>query len=124
VIALMPDQESVEDLGGTLRLGSYPCVLAEDSLSRKLFGKQEIQERHRHRYEVNNAFRKELSEKGMRIAGTSPDNHIVEMVEIADHPFYVATQGHPEFKSRPNHAHPLFRGFVKAAIDRQADCAK
>jgi CTP synthase len=124
VIALMPDQESVEDLGGTLRLGSYPCLLAEDSLSRKLFGKREIQERHRHRYEVNNAFRKELSEKGMRIAGTSPDNHIVEMVEIADHPFYVATQGHPEFKSRPNHAHPLFRGFVKAAIDRQADCAK
>jgi CTP synthase len=120
----MPDQESVEDLGGTLRLGSYPCLLAEDSLSRKLFGKREIQERHRHRYEVNNAFRKELSEKGMRIAGTSPDNHIVEMVEIADHPFYVATQGHPEFKSRPNHAHPLFRGFVKAAIDRQADCAK
>jgi CTP synthase len=115
VIALMPDQESVEDLGGTLRLGSYPCVLAKDSLSRTLFGSKEIEERHRHRYEVNNAYRKELSEHGMRIAGTSPDNRIVEMIEIADHPFYVATQGHPEFKSRPNHAHPLFRGFIQAA---------
>ena len=73
------------------------------------------QERHRHRYEVNNAFREELSAKGMMIAGTSPDGHIVEMIEVKDHPFYEGTQGHPEFKSRPNHAHPLFRGFVKAA---------
>ena len=115
VIALMPDQEDVEDLGGTLRLGSYPCVLADGSLSLELFGQKEIQERHRHRYEVNNAYRKELAEKGMTIAGTSPDGHIVEMIEIKDHPFYEGTQGHPEFKSRPNHAHPLFRGFVKAA---------
>ena len=115
VIALMPDQESVEDLGGTLRLGSYPCVLADSSRALELFGKKEIQERHRHRYEVNNAFRKELDEKGMSIVGTSPDAHIVEMIEIAGHPFFVGTQGHPEFKSRPNHAHPLFRGFVKAA---------
>lgn len=117
VIALMPDQESVEDLGGTLRLGSYPCVLAEDSASYGLFGMKEIRERHRHRYEVNNAFRNDLAEKGMIIAGTSPDNHIVEMVEIKDHPFFIGTQGHPEFKSRPNHAHPLFRGFVQASID-------
>lgn len=119
VIALMPDQEDVEDLGGTLRLGSYPCVLADDSVSIVLFGNKEIQERHRHRYEVNNAYRKELTEKGMRIAGTSPDKHIVEMVEIMDHPFYIGTQGHPEFKSRPNKAHPLFRGFVQAAINNQ-----
>ena len=119
VIALMPDQEDVEDLGGTLRLGSYPCVLAEGSKSYELFGKKEIQERHRHRYEVNNAFRKELSEKGMSIVGTSPDAHIVEMIEIAGHPFFVGTQGHPEFKSRPNHAHPLFRGFVQAAVDKK-----
>ena len=119
VIALMPDQEDVEDLGGTLRLGSYPCVLAEGSRSYELFGKKEIQERHRHRYEVNNAFRKELSEKGMSIVGTSPDAHIVEMIEIAGHPFFVGTQGHPEFKSRPNHAHPLFRGFVQAAVDKK-----
>ena len=114
----MPDQENVEDLGGTLRLGSYPCVLTEDSLSEKLYGKREIEERHRHRYEVNNAYREELDEKGMRIAGTSPDKHIVEMIEIGDHPFFVGTQGHPEFKSRPNHAHPLFRGFIQAAVEK------
>lgn len=78
-----------------------------------------FQERHRHRYEVNNAFRKELDEKGMSIVGTSPDAHIVEMIEIAGHPFFVGTQGHPEFKSRPNHAHPLFRGFVQAAVDKK-----
>ena len=119
VIALMPDQEEIEDIGGTLRLGSYPCVLAEGSRSYKLFGKKEIHERHRHRYEVNNAFRKELQEKGMNIVGTSPDNHIVEMIEIAGHPFYVGTQAHPEFKSRPNHAHPLFRGFIQAAVDKK-----
>ena len=119
VIALMPDQEDVEDLGGTLRLGSYPCVLQEGSLSLELFGQKEIQERHRHRYEVNNAYRKELAEKGMTIAGTSPDGHIVEMIEIPANPFFVGTQGHPEFKSRPNHAHPLFRGFVQAAVDKR-----
>ena len=119
VIALMPDQEKVEDLGGTLRLGSYPCVLQDDTLSLELFGKKEIQERHRHRYEVNNAYRGELAAKGMISAGTSPDGHIVEMIEIPENPFFVGTQGHPEFKSRPNHAHPLFRGFVKAAANRR-----
>ena len=119
VIALMPDQEDVEDLGGTLRLGSYPCVLADGSLSLELFGQKEIQERHRHRYEVNNAYRKELAEKGMTIAGTSPDGHIVEMIEIPANPFFVGTQGHPEFKSRPNHAHPLFRGFIQAAVNNK-----
>ena len=118
VIALMPDQENVEDIGGTLRLGSYPCVLDEASLAYRLFGKREIHERHRHRYEVNNTYRKELSQKGMRIAGTSPDKRIVEMIEIENHPFFCGTQAHPEFKSRPNHAHPLFAGFVKAAVDR------
>ena len=121
VIALMPDQEDVEDLGGTLRLGSYPCVLADGSLSLELFGQKEIQERHRHRYEVNNAYRKELAEKGMTIAGTSPDGHIVEMIEIPANPFFVGTQGHPEFKSRPNHAHPLFRGFIQAAVDNKEE---
>ena len=119
VIALMPDQEKVEDLGGTLRLGSYPCVLQDDTLSLELFGQKEIQERHRHRYEVNNAYRGELAAKGMIIAGTSPDGHIVEMIEIPENPFFIGTQGHPEFKSRPNHAHPLFRGFVKAAANRR-----
>ena len=117
VIALMPDQEQVEDLGGTLRLGSYPCLLAEGSKAAELFGMREIRERHRHRYEVNNAYRKELEEHGMTIAGTSPDGRIVEMIELLDHPFFEGTQGHPEFKSRPNHAHPLFGGFVKASVD-------
>ena len=119
VIALMPDQEDVEDLGGTLRLGSYPCVLDKTSKSYLLYGKDKIEERHRHRYEVNNAYRKELTEKGMDIVGTSPDNHIVEMIEISGHPFYVGTQAHPEFKSRPNRAHPLFRGFIQAAVERK-----
>ena len=117
VIALMPDQEQVEDLGGTLRLGSYPCLLTEGSKAAELFGMREIRERHRHRYEVNNAYRKELEEHGMTIAGTSPDGRIVEMIELSDHPFFEGTQGHPEFKSRPNHAHPLFGGFVKASVD-------
>lgn len=124
VVALMPDQEQVEDLGGTLRLGSYPCILADDSKSFRLFGKKEIQERHRHRYEVNNAYRSELEEKGMAIVGTSPDGRIVEMVEIRNHPFFIGTQGHPEFKSRPNHAHPLFRGFIEAAVLNISDTGK
>ena len=115
VIHIMPDQNGVTDLGGTLRLGSYPCVLDKSSKAYQLYGTDHINERHRHRYEVNNAYREELAAKGMTIAGTSPDGHIVEMIEIKDHPFYEGTQGHPEFKSRPNHAHPLFRGFVKAA---------
>ena len=104
VIALMPDQEDIEDIGGTLRLGSYPCILQKVPDPMNSLAKKKSNERHRHRYEVNNAFRKELQEKGMNIVGTSPDNHIVEMIEIAGHPFYVGTQAHPEFKSRPNHA--------------------
>ena len=119
VIHIMPDQNGITDLGGTLRLGSYPCVLDKSSKAYQLYGTDHINERHRHRYEVNNAFRKELDEKGMSIVGTSPDAHIVEMIEIAGHPFFVGTQGHPEFKSRPNHAHPLFRGFVQAAVDKK-----
>ncbi len=117
VIALMPDQEQIEDLGGTLRLGSYPCILKEGSKTVLLFGKKEIQERHRHRYEVNNAYREELNKHGMTVAGTSPDGRIVEMIELSDHPFFEGTQGHPEFKSRPNRPHPLFSGFVKAGVE-------
>ena len=124
MVALMPDQEKIEDIGGTLRLGSYPCVLLEDSLSYGLFGKKEIRERHRHRYEVNNQYREELKNAGMRIAGTSPDSRIVEMIELLDHPFFIGTQGHPEFKSRPNHAHPLFRGFIQAAVRNTSDTGK
>ena len=116
VIALMPDQDGIEDIGGTLRLGAYPCVLADGSKAQELYGEKEISERHRHRYEVNNDFRKALTENGMVLSGVSPDGRIVEMVELSDHPFYIATQAHPEFKSRPNRPHPLFRGFVEAAV--------
>lgn len=115
VIYLMPEQNGVENLGGTLRLGAYPCVLKEDTLARSLYGTNQISERHRHRYEVNNDFRAELQEKGMTLSGLSPDGRIVEMIELKDHPFFVGTQGHPELKSRPNRAHPLFKGFVRAA---------
>ena len=115
VIALMPEQDGIEDLGGTLRLGSYPCKLKEGTKSYELYGKQDIAERHRHRYEVNNDYRKQLEENGMRLVGLSPDGRIVEMIEITEHPFFVGTQGHPELKSRPNHAHPLFKGLVQAA---------
>ena len=115
VINLMPDQEGIEDIGGTLRLGSYPCVLDPDSKACRLYGSTQITERHRHRYEVNNDYRSALEEHGMTMAGLSPDGRIVEMIELKDHPFFIGTQGHPELKSRPNRAHPLFRGFVKAA---------
>lgn len=115
VIYLMPEQNGVENLGGTLRLGAYPCVLAEGSKARELYQSAEISERHRHRYEVNNDCRGALEEHGMVLSGLSPDGRIVEMIELKNHPFFVATQGHPEFKSRPNRAHPLFWGFVKAA---------
>ena len=117
VIALMPEQNGVTDLGGTLRLGAYPCVLKDGSVARELYGKKEISERHRHRYEVNNDYREELEQHGMVLSGISPDGRIVEMLELADHPFFVGTQGHPELKSRPNRAHPLFRGLIHAAVE-------
>ena len=119
VIALMPDQNGVEDIGGTLRLGSYPCVLDKDSLAYNLYGEEMIHERHRHRYEVNNDFRAALTEHGMKLSGISPDGRIIEMCELSDHPFFIATQAHPELKSRPNRPHPLFRGFIKAALDNK-----
>ena len=115
VIALMPDQADIEDIGGTLRLGSCPCILDKNSKAFSLYGEEEIHERHRHRYEVNNDYRSALTENGMRLSGLSPDQRIVEMCEIPSHPFFVATQAHPEFKSRPNKPHPLFRGLVTAA---------
>lgn len=116
VINLMPDQEGVTDIGGTLRLGSYPCVLAEDSLARNIFGEELIYERHRHRYEVNNAYRDEFEVEGMVFSGKSPDDRIIEMLELPKLHYFIATQGHPEFKSRPNKAHPLFKGLIESAI--------
>jgi CTP synthase len=115
VIDILPEQKEVTDMGGTMRLGQYPCTLNPESKSYELYGASMIYERHRHRYEVNNDYRNDLLSGGMIFAGTSPDNHIVEMVEIPEHPWFVACQFHPEFKSRPNKPHPLFRGFVTAA---------
>ena len=116
VIHIMPDQIGIEDIGGTLRLGSYPCVLNKESKAYQLYGTEHIDERHRHRYEVNNDYRDQLEEAGMMLSGLSPDGRIVEMVEIPEHPWFIATQAHPELKSRPNRPHPLFRGFVEAAL--------
>ena len=119
VIDLMPEQEDVEDKGGTMRLGAYPCKVAPASMAFKAYGEELIYERHRHRYEVNNAFRDRLAAAGLVISGVSPDDRLVEMIELPDHPWFVASQGHPEFKSRPTRPHPLFRDFVAAALDHR-----
>ena len=119
VIDLMPDQAGVTDKGGTMRLGRYPCVLAEDSRSRKLYGAAEISERHRHRYEFNNDFREAVEAAGLHAAGLSPDGRLVEIVELPEHPWFVGAQFHPEFKSRPDRPHPLFFGFVEASLAGQ-----
>ena len=119
VIHLMPDQDGIEDIGGTLRLGSYPCVLDKNSRAYALYGEKTIHERHRHRYEVNNDYRTFLTEHGMMLSGMSPDNRIVEMIELPDHPWFVGTQAHPELKSRPNRPHPLFKGFIEASLKNQ-----
>ena len=116
VIDLLPEQKEVEDMGGTMRLGIYPCKLREDSLSFRAYAEELIYERHRHRYEFNNAYRSEFEAAGMSITGTSPDERLVEIVEITDHPWFVATQFHPEFKSRPDRPHSLFRDFIGSAV--------
>ena len=119
VIDLMPEQEDVEDKGGTMRLGAYPCVVAPGSRAAEAYGEEVVYERHRHRYEVNNAYRGALQKAGMAFSGVSPNGRLVEMVELPDHPWFVASQGHPEFKSRPTKPHPLFLAFVGAAIERK-----
>jgi CTP synthase len=116
VVHLLPEQKGVTDKGATMRVGTYPCKITHGSLAYKLYGATSIDERHRHRFEVNNDYRELLSEKGMVISGVSPDYRLVEMIEIPDHPFFIATQAHPEFKSRPNNPHPLFKGLVTAAL--------
>lgn len=116
VIHLLPGHTVDEDKGGTLRLGAYPCVLDKDSLSYKAYGIPKISERHRHRYEFNMNYRKQLEEAGMRFAGFSPDKKLVEIIELRDHPYFVGSQFHPEFKSRPLRPHPLFKDFIKAAV--------
>lgn len=117
VIDFMPDQSNTVAKGGTMRLGSYPCVIAPGTIMERAYGKQLISERHRHRYEFNNTYRNILTENGLLISGTSPDGRIVETVEIPSNNYFVGVQFHPEFKSRPNRAHPLFDGFIKAALD-------
>ena len=124
VINLLPEQQDVVDLGGTMRLGLYPCRLAEKTIAASLYQQEVIYERHRHRYEFNNAYRSLFLETGYVISGTSPDGRLVEIIELAEHPFFVATQFHPEFRSRPSSSHPLFLGFVKAAKEKsQVDLA-
>ncbi|HEY6079913.1 MAG TPA: CTP synthase [Polyangiaceae bacterium] len=124
VIDLMPDQRGIKDKGGTMRLGAYPCALKPGSRALDIYKKEEISERHRHRFEVNNDFREVLTEKGLVLSGTSPDNRLVEIVELPNHPHFLGCQFHPEFKSRPMAAHPLFSSFVAAACRRRDALAK
>lgn len=119
IINLLPDQENVVEMGGTLRLGSYPCTLTKGSQAHKEYGEINITERHRHRYEFNNFYRERLTNKGLVLSGVSPDGRLVEIVELPEHPWFVAGQFHPEFKSRPEKAHPLFAGFIKASLENK-----
>lgn len=119
IINLLPDQENVVEMGGTLRLGSYPCTLTEGSQAHKEYDEINITERHRHRYEFNNFYRERLTNKGLVLSGVSPDGRLVEIVELPEHPWFVAGQFHPEFKSRPEKAHPLFAGFIKASLENK-----
>jgi CTP synthase len=119
VIDIMPEQKDIEDMGGTMRLGQYPCKLDKESKSYKHYKKESINERHRHRYEFNNKYMKDFSENGMVFAGLSPNNKLVEIIEIEKHPWYIGVQFHPEFKSRPNRPHVLFKGFIAAAIENK-----
>ncbi len=121
VIHLMADQKSVTDMGGTMRLGAYPCIIEENSRAFEAYGEKEISERHRHRYEVNNSYREMLVENGLKLTGMSPDSRLVEIVEVPEHPWFVSVQFHPELKSRPTRPHPLFRDFVKAAVSYHED---
>ena len=123
VIALMADQQDVTEMGGTMRLGSYPAILAEGSRVRDLYGEGEVHERHRHRFEVNNAYREQFANLGLRWSGTSPDGQLVEFIELPDHAFFVATQAHPELRSRPNRPHPLFSGLIRAAVTHRREAS-
>ncbi|HLZ14721.1 MAG TPA: gamma-glutamyl-gamma-aminobutyrate hydrolase family protein, partial [Candidatus Saccharimonadales bacterium] len=120
VIATMADQKGKENTGGTMRLGDYPCTVAEGSKVAEVYGTTHIVERHRHRYECNNEYRDQYEGWGIRAVGLSPDGHLVEMIEGIDHPFLMASQFHPEFKSRPNRAHPMFSGFIASLVAKQA----
>ena len=116
VIDLMEEQKKIKNMGGTMRLGSYPCKLKEGTMAKEAYGEEEVSERHRHRYELNNDYREILKDKGLTISGTSPDDFLVEIVELKDHPWFLGCQFHPEFKSRPNKAHPIFVSFMEATL--------
>jgi CTP synthase len=120
VISLLEEQKRVEGMGGTMRLGAYPCKLKKNTTSFEAYGKEKISERHRHRYEFDVHYRRSMEKEGMIISGTSPDLRLVEIVELRGHPWFVACQFHPEFKSKPDNCHPLFRDFVRAALNTQA----
>ncbi len=117
VIDLMPEQQTIEDMGGTMRLGSYPCALTLGTKTQEIYGETLIFERHRHRFEFNNAYREALQGAGLVLSGLSPDHRLVEIVELVDHPWFIGTQFHPEFQSRPNRPHPLFQSFIKASVE-------
>jgi len=116
VIDLLPEQRQVKDKGASMRLGAWPCTVENKSFAYDAYGQKEISERHRHRYEFNNSYKKKLTDKGLRITGASPDGRLAEIVEIKDHPWFLGCQFHPEFKSRPTKPHPLFRKFIEAAL--------
>ena len=124
VIHLMESQKNVNGLGGTMRLGAYPCKLKKGSLAYKAYDKNKISERHRHRFEFNNDYREKLESEGMVLCGVSPDNHLVEIVELKDHPWFLGCQFHPEFKSTPLNPHPLFREFVKSSLTHKKSASK
>jgi CTP synthase len=117
-VCLLNEQYHITQMGGTMRLGLYPCQLAEGSRAHQAYGSTLVQERHRHRYEFNNQYRQQFAANGMSFSGTSPDGKLVEVIELPSHPWFVAVQCHPEFRSKPTQAHSLFRGFVKAALER------
>jgi CTP synthase len=119
VISLLAEQKKISDLGGTMRLGAYPCKLKKNSLAYKVYGKALIQERHRHRYEFNNQYKKLFEKKGLVFSGIYPKKNLVEIIELKNQPYFIAVQFHPEFKSKPNCAHPLFKEFIRAALEKQ-----
>ena len=121
VIDIMGDQKGIEDKGATMRLGACPCALRKDSLAAIAYGKDEVSERHRHRFEFNNHYRQQLEDAGLIISGVNPDRDLVEIIEVKGHPWFLGVQFHPEFQSKPNNAHPLFASFIEAALVRKLD---
>ena len=121
VISLLEEQKRVEDLGGTMRLGSFPCTLKKNTKTFRAYAKEHIHERHRHRYEFNNKYKVKMETSGLIVSGTSPNGRLVEIIELVDHPWFVACQFHPEFHSKPDAAHPLFRDFIKASLQHKID---